>query len=109
MSGKSTYIRSIALMCVMAQVGSFVPAESATFPLITQLFARVSMDDCIEANVSTFASEMRETAFILRSVVVTGLSSCTNVRYSEISIEVVSRLSMSSAAVLAVETGLQYL
>jgi DNA mismatch repair protein MSH4 len=66
MSGKSTYIRSIALMTVMAQVGSFVPASYASFPLIHQLFARVSMDDCIEANVSTFASEMRETAFILR-------------------------------------------
>lgn len=66
MSGKSTYIRSIALMCVMAQVGSFVPAQYACFPMIRQLFARVSMDDSIEANVSTFAAEMRETAFILR-------------------------------------------
>jgi DNA mismatch repair protein MSH4 len=66
MSGKSTYIRSIALMNVMAQVGSFVPASYASFPMVHQLFARVSMDDSIEANVSTFASEMRETAFILR-------------------------------------------
>lgn len=66
MSGKSTYIRSAALMTVMAQVGSFVPASYASFPTIHQLFARVSMDDSIEANVSTFASEMRETAFILR-------------------------------------------
>ncbi|OWP03875.1 DNA mismatch repair protein mutS [Marssonina coronariae] len=68
MSGKSTYIRSIALMSVMAQIGSFVPATHANFKLIHQLFARVSMDDCIEANVSTFASEMRETAFILRNI-----------------------------------------
>ncbi|TVY13982.1 MutS protein-like, partial [Lachnellula arida] len=68
MSGKSTYIRSTALMCVMAQVGSFVPAQYACFPMIRQLFARVSMDDSIEANVSTFASEMRETAFILRNI-----------------------------------------
>jgi len=68
MSGKSTYIRSIALMSVMAQVGSYVPASYASFPIIRQLFARVSMDDCIEANISTFASEMRETAFILRNV-----------------------------------------
>ncbi|PBP17310.1 DNA mismatch repair protein Msh4 [Diplocarpon rosae] len=68
MSGKSTYIRSIALMSVMAQVGSFVPANDANFKIIHQLFARVSMDDCIEANVSTFASEMRETAFILRNI-----------------------------------------
>ncbi|KAE9381271.1 DNA mismatch repair protein-like protein MutS [Stipitochalara longipes BDJ] len=68
MSGKSTYIRSAALLTVMAQVGSFVPAAYASFPIIHQLFARVSMDDSIEANVSTFASEMRETAFILRNI-----------------------------------------
>lgn len=68
MSGKSTYIRSIALMTVMAQVGCFVPAQYASFPITHQLFARVSMDDSIEANVSTFASEMRETAFILRNI-----------------------------------------
>ena len=66
MSGKSTYIRSIALMTVMAQIGCYVPAAYASFPLINQLFARVSMHDSIEANVSTFAAEMRETAFILR-------------------------------------------
>ncbi|PQE12693.1 dna mismatch repair msh4 protein [Rutstroemia sp. NJR-2017a BBW] len=67
MSGKSTYIRGVALMTIMAQVGCFVPAAYASFPMIHQLFARVSMDDSIEANVSTFAAEMRETAFILRS------------------------------------------
>lgn len=68
MSGKSTYIRSIALMTVMAQIGSFVPAEYACFPIICQLFARVSIDDSIEASVSTFASEMREAAFILHNI-----------------------------------------
>lgn len=68
MSGKSTYIRSVALMQVMAQIGSFVPAQFASFPIIRQLFARVSLDDSIEANVSTFAAEMREAAFILRNV-----------------------------------------
>ncbi|KAL2354274.1 muts domain V-domain-containing protein [Cryomyces antarcticus] len=68
MSGKSTYIRSIALMSVMAQIGSFVPAQFASFPILHQLFARVSTDDSIEANVSTFAAEMRETAFILRNI-----------------------------------------
>jgi DNA mismatch repair protein MSH4 len=66
MSGKSTYIRSVALLTVMAQIGCYVPAAYASFPIIHQLFARVSMDDSIEANVSTFAAEMRETAFILR-------------------------------------------
>ncbi|KAG9238562.1 DNA mismatch repair protein-like protein MutS [Amylocarpus encephaloides] len=75
MSGKSTYIRSIALMTVMAQVGSFVPAQFARFPIIRQLFARISIDDSIEANVSTFASEMRESAFILRCDYVTSLPS----------------------------------
>ncbi|KAG9991175.1 hypothetical protein KCU78_g19768, partial [Aureobasidium melanogenum] len=68
MSGKSTYIRSIALLSVMAQIGCFVPAEFASFPIIEQLFARISIDDSIEANVSTFASEMREAAFILRNI-----------------------------------------
>ena len=68
MSGKSTYIRSIALMQIMAQIGSFVPASYASFPIVHQLFARISMDDSIEANVSTFAAEMRETAFILHNV-----------------------------------------
>ncbi|KAK3718865.1 MutS protein msh4 [Vermiconidia calcicola] len=68
MSGKSTYIRSVALMTVMAQIGCFVPAQYAVFPIIRQLFARISMDDNIEANVSTFAAEMRETAFILRNI-----------------------------------------
>lgn len=68
MSGKSTYIRSIALMAVMAQTGCFVPASYASFPIFHQLFARISMDDSIEANVSTFAAEMRETAFILRNI-----------------------------------------
>ena len=68
MSGKSTYIRSIALMAIMTQIGCFVPASYASFPIFHQLFARVSMDDSIEANVSTFAAEMRETAFILRNI-----------------------------------------
>lgn len=68
MSGKSTYIRSIALMTVMAQIGCFVPAQYASFPIIRQLFSRVSTDDNIEANVSTFAAEMREMAFILHNI-----------------------------------------
>ncbi|KIX93861.1 uncharacterized protein Z520_10486 [Fonsecaea multimorphosa CBS 102226] len=68
MSGKSTYIRSVALMAVMAQIGCFVPAEYASFPLSHEIFTRISTDDNIEANVSTFASEMREMAFILRNL-----------------------------------------
>lgn len=68
MSGKSTYIRSIALMTIMAQVGCFVPAQYASFPIMHQMFARTSSDDSMEANISTFASEMREIAFILRNI-----------------------------------------
>jgi DNA mismatch repair protein MSH4 len=66
MSGKSTYIRSAALLQVMAQIGCYVPAQYATFPVIHNLFSRVSTDDSIEANMSTFSVEMREIAFILR-------------------------------------------
>lgn len=68
MSGKSTYIRSLALMTVMAQIGCFVPAVYASFPIVHHLFARVSIADDLEANVSTFAVEMREMASILRNI-----------------------------------------
>ncbi|KEY69270.1 hypothetical protein S7711_01721 [Stachybotrys chartarum IBT 7711] len=68
MSGKSTYIRAAALLQIMAQIGCFVPAEYASFPIIHNIFARVSLDDNIEANLSTFSLEMREMAFILRNV-----------------------------------------
>jgi DNA mismatch repair protein MSH4 len=68
MSGKSTYIRTVALVTVMAQIGCFVPAQYASFPITHQLFARISSDDSIEANVSTFAAEMRDIAFIFRNI-----------------------------------------
>ncbi|KAJ5211481.1 uncharacterized protein N7498_003127 [Penicillium cinerascens] len=68
MSGKSTYIRSMALMTVMAQIGCFIPAQYASFPVVHQLFARMATTDDLDANVSTFAAEMREMAFILRHV-----------------------------------------
>jgi DNA mismatch repair protein MSH4 len=68
MSGKSTYIRSVALVQIMMQIGSFVPATHASFPIVRQIFARTSTDDSIEENASTFALEMREMAFILRNI-----------------------------------------
>lgn len=68
MSGKSTYIRSIALMTIMAHIGSFVPADYASFPIIHQLFARAATVDELNARVSTFAAEMREMSFILRNI-----------------------------------------
>ena len=66
MSGKSTYIRAIALLQVMVQIGCFVPVQYGAFPVIHNLFSRVSTDDSIEANMSTFSTEMQEMAFILR-------------------------------------------
>lgn len=68
MSGKSTYIRSIALMTVLAQIGCFIPARYASVPIFRQLFARVSTDDSTDASVSTFSAEMRDMAFILRNI-----------------------------------------
>jgi DNA mismatch repair ATPase MutS len=66
MSGKSTYLRGVALLQIMAQIGCFVPAEYASFSVVHSIFARVTFDDSIEANMSTFSVEMREMAFILR-------------------------------------------
>ncbi|KAF4127029.1 DNA mismatch repair protein MSH4 [Geosmithia morbida] len=68
MSGKSVYIRTVVLLQIMAQIGCFVPAEYASFPVIHNIFARISMDDRIESNLSTFSVEMREMAFILRNI-----------------------------------------
>lgn len=68
MSGKSTYIRTVALLQVMAQIGCFVPAEYASFTIIHNLFSRTSTDDSIESNMSTFSVEMREMAFILHNI-----------------------------------------
>lgn len=60
MSGKSTYMRQLALTVVMAQIGSFVPAESATLPIFDQIFTRIgAADDLISGN-STFMVEMAE-------------------------------------------------
>ncbi|KAG5985048.1 hypothetical protein E4U55_001789 [Claviceps digitariae] len=68
MAGKSIYIKAAAMLQIMAQVGCFVPAAYASFSLIHNIFARVSLCDNLEANLSTFSLEMREMAFILRNV-----------------------------------------
>ncbi|RLK63232.1 DNA mismatch repair protein MutS [Atopobacter sp. AH10] len=61
MAGKSTYMRQIALIAIMAQMGSFVPAEAAQLPIFTKLFTRIGASDDLYSGKSTFMVEMMET------------------------------------------------
>ncbi|KAK4047950.1 MutS protein msh4 [Microbotryomycetes sp. JL221] len=65
MAGKSTYLRQIALLQIMAQIGCFVPAEYASFRCVDTLLTRLGNDDSIEASLSTFAQEMSTMAMII--------------------------------------------
>jgi DNA mismatch repair protein MutS len=68
MAGKSTYLRQVALICCLAQMGSFVPASEAQIGVLNRIFTRVGASDNLAAGDSTFMVEMRETANILREL-----------------------------------------
>ena len=67
MSGKSTYLRQVALIVLLTQIGSFVPADSATIGLVDRIFTRVGLQDDLVTGQSTFMIEMVETANILNN------------------------------------------
>ncbi len=66
MAGKSTYMRQVALICLMAQAGSFVPAQSAHLGVVDRVFTRIGASDDLSAGQSTFMVEMNEVAEILK-------------------------------------------
>ena len=65
MAGKSTYMRQVALIVLMAHIGSYVPAQKATIPIVDRIFTRVGASDDLASGQSTFMVEMREVAHIL--------------------------------------------
>ena len=67
MAGKSTYMRQVALITLMAHIGSFVPAKEAHIPIVDRIFTRVGASDDLASGQSTFMVEMSETAYILRN------------------------------------------
>ena len=67
MAGKSTYMRQVALITLMAHMGSFVPAQSANIPLTDCVFTRIGASDNLSQGQSTFMVEMTETAYILKN------------------------------------------
>ena len=77
MGGKSTYLRQMALLSLLAQTGSFVPARDAKLGIVDRIFARVGASDNIARGQSTFMVEMQETAHILQRRDVDAAWSCS--------------------------------
>ena len=75
MAGKSTYLRQVALIVLLAQIGSFVPATEARIGLVDRIFTRVGASDNLAAGQSTFMVEMIESAHILNSATCSQLDS----------------------------------
>ncbi len=67
MGGKSTYLRQAAMLILMAQMGSFVPADSLRFGLVDRIYTRIGASDNVARGRSTFMVEMTETATILNT------------------------------------------
>ena len=67
MGGKSTYLRQVALIVLMAQIGCFIPATTAVLPVFDRIFTRVGASDNLVKGESTFMVEMQETSFILNN------------------------------------------
>jgi DNA mismatch repair protein MutS len=67
MGGKSTYLRQAALICILAQIGSYVPAEKARLPVLDRIYTRIGASDNLARGRSTFLVEMTEAASILNT------------------------------------------
>lgn len=73
MSGKSTYLRQVALISILAQMGSFVPCKEAFLPILDKIFTRIGSSDNIVEGDSTFMVEMKEMAYILENATINSL------------------------------------
>lgn len=68
MSGKSTYMKQIALICILAQIGSYVPADHAQIGVVDRIFTRIGASDDLSSGQSTFMVEMLETSYLLNNM-----------------------------------------